>query len=80
MNLTINEEFLEEFCENCGACCKNLVLFDKIEIFLSSGKIVTTKICKYYCLTGHNCSIYAKKPKSCGKWTCGVVDRLREML
>jgi hypothetical protein len=74
-----NLDEIDDFCRTCGSCCRNLVLLDKIELFLSAGIIVIGKICKYSDLSSKGgCKIYHKKPKCCSRWTCGVPQLLTD--
>lgn len=80
--LALSKKDLKDFCKYCGTCCENLVLTDKIEIFLSSGRMVTGKVCKYhdhnYSING-KCTIHNNKPKRCTKWKCGVPEKLSNL-
>lgn len=77
--LNLTKKDIDNFCENCGTCCTELVFWDKVEIFFSSGRLVTWgiasgKVCKYW---KGNCTIQDKKPKCCVRWNCGVVEYLK---
>lgn len=80
--LCLTKQDIDNFCKDCGSCCTELVFWDKVEIFFSSGRLVTLgtasgKVCKYW---KGNCSIQENKPKCCVKWNCGVVEMLRQQL
>lgn len=57
-------------CANCGFCCRNLYITDRIAISFKLRTFQLSKVCKF--LTKDNkCSVYDRRPKHCSEWFCG---------
>lgn len=73
--LRITKEDLEDFCKNCGTCCQQLTMQDKIELSMSFGMIIWEDVCPRS--TKEGCSEYENRPDYCRRWSCGVVEKLQ---
>lgn len=76
--LVLEKDDIDNFCKNCGTCCRTLTLEDKIELvghFGQSGKFLSD-ICPFS--SKYGCIKYKDRPSVCKDWTCGVVELLKE--
>jgi uncharacterized cysteine cluster protein YcgN (CxxCxxCC family) len=76
--LVLNEIEVDNFCKECGSCCKNLNLQDKIELTEHFGIAFTEDVCRYS--SKYGCIKYANRSKYCKDWNCGAVEMLRSKL
>lgn len=76
----LSKSDIDNLCKNCGSCCRNLTLQDKIElvIFFGHAEKFLTDVCPYS--SGNGCTTYDFRPQVCQEWQCGVVDILRNKL
>lgn len=70
------DDFINNFCKNCGSCCRQLTMQDKIEISISFGITIWEDICPYS--TKEGCSEYENRAVVCRRWSCGVVEKLKD--
>ncbi len=78
-NLVISKEDIKSFCKDCGSCCRDLTLEDKIDLvrhFGNSGRFLKEK-CPFS--SKYGCIKYKERPQVCRKWRCGVVEFLESM-
>ena len=81
---------IEQFCPNCGLCCDS-TLFADVELragdhparlsqlgltLLRKTKAVTAFAQPCACFDGKLCRIYADRPKRCGLFECGLLQRV----
>ena len=76
--LRVNLEDINNFCKNCGTCCQNLTLQDKIELVrhFKHPERFLTGICPYS--SKYGCIKYKDRPQVCREWKCGVVEMLKD--
>lgn len=70
--IDLNHIDVERFCKSCGLCCKQLDLLDNIKLSMALRKVVLGKTCP--ARTKNGCGVYAKRPKLCRDWRCGVTE------
>lgn len=49
-------KFIVDFCKNCGNCCRDLTIQDRIELTIAFKRIIFRKTCPY--LSSNGCTIY----------------------
>ena len=54
-------------CKQCGVCCKNLSIQDKISISWTTRSFMFRTKCRFQ-LKNNKCGIYHKRAKVCRKW------------
>lgn len=77
-DLCLTKDDLDNLCKNCGSCCRDLTLQDKIELVrhFKHPERFLTDICPFS--SKYGCIKYNDRPTVCREWKCGVVETLQK--
>lgn len=78
IQLVLTEKEIDGLCKDCGSCCRDLTLQDKIELTRFFGRIIVEDICPFS--SKYGCVKYKDRAPICREWKCGVVEILRGRL